>query len=257
MAQTGEFDSAVPYWLAALDVFETGETLPCRAMPSNELQEDWRMAIMWGRSLVSLAEEIISKGDEAKSGFLGGEPNWPPNSIFTTIISSRPPTTRRMHLSNASANDLLVLAMDQFSHGIFHMPRALHQFQAHQSVHMNFATAFPPLIGESFSRASELFTIASDVLGVAEQLDDVAERRCWASWSDSVFSQMEMEANIDSWREPITRARGRCWLIAGTAGIEEIEDALEAGQCSVLSDEEAQEARESLSKGTTTISSNR
>lgn len=261
----GEPDNAVPYWLAALDVFETGENLPsrtsgqaCRSAP-----EDWRMAIVWGRTLVCIAEETITRavkarqaesslGTEATSSeflspiayFCADEPKWPPESPFSAIVARRPPTTRRMSLSTASPNDLMMLAMDQFMRGIFHMPHP-RRSQIHQS---SSATASPPPIQESFSRAKELFTIASEVLLLSEKLDIPSERQRWASWSDSVFSQMKMEADMDAWRGPITRARGRCWLIVGAARAEELEAALEQGKMDVLQSEDAEEAREGLSK---------
>lgn len=99
---------------------------------------------------------------------------------------------------------------------------------------------------DSFSRAKELFTIASEVLLVAEKLDVPSERKYWASWADSVFSQMKMEADVDAWRGPINRARGQCCLIVGTAQAEEFEEALEAGDEAVLHSEDADEAREAL-----------
>jgi hypothetical protein len=149
-----------------------------------------------------------------------------------------------MSLSTASPNDLMMLAMDQFMRGIFHMPHP-RRSQIHQS---SSATASPPPIQESFSRAKELFTIASEVLLLSEKLDIPSERQRWASWSDSVFSQMKMEADMDAWRGPITRARGRCWLIVGAARAEELEAALEQGKMDVLQSEDAEEAREGLSK---------
>ncbi|KAF9014666.1 hypothetical protein BDZ89DRAFT_1142113 [Hymenopellis radicata] len=47
-------ESPIPYWLGALDVFETGENLPRH-------WEDWCMAIVWGRTLVALGDATISQ----------------------------------------------------------------------------------------------------------------------------------------------------------------------------------------------------
>ena len=56
----GEPDAPSTYWLAALDVFETGENLPSRIGGNNlDNAEDWRMAIVWGRTLVCLADEKV------------------------------------------------------------------------------------------------------------------------------------------------------------------------------------------------------
>jgi hypothetical protein len=254
LAEPGEFDRPVPYWLAALDVFETGESLPSRTSPDAPVPpEDWRMAVMWGRTLVSLADVILtlSESNEAKDHrLLTEEPNWPPNSTFAAIVSRRPPFTRRMSLTSASANDLLLLAVDQFSRGIFHMPHRPNLTQHTNSI-SSFSNATTPGLYflEAFSRPKELFTIASDVLCIAERLDNAGDRREWALWADSVFNQMKMESDVDTWRVSITRARGRCWLIIGSTGIEEIENALESGNHDILVTDAAQEARTSLNKG--------
>ena len=82
------------------------------------------------------------------------------------------------------------------------------------------------------------------VLGVAERLTSGFQRHYWASWADSVFNQMKNEADMDAWRGPILSARGRCWLIMGSAPVEDMEAALEAGDTEVLHSAEAEEARE-------------
>ena len=288
----GEPDAPSTYWLAALDVFETGENLPSR-IGGNGLDntEDWRMAIVWGRTLVCLADEKVThnmkvakeqaQASSAASGdfcyypmgsaFPMSEPHWPPSSPFHAIAQFRPPVTRRMSLYSASAHDIMVLAMDQFSRGIFHMPHP-HYSHAHNptfvhtpgtttggfqtSNYFSSASAPPshyaspyvpssdPLV--SFSRPKELFTIASEVLGVAERLVSGTHRHYWASWADSVFNQMKNEADMDAWRAPILSARGRCWLVMGSAPVEEMEAALEAGDLDVLHTPEAEEAREGL-----------
>jgi len=58
---------------------------------------------------------------------------------------------------------------------------------------------------------------------------------------------------MDSWRGMITRARGRAWLVVGSARAEAIEDAMEVESVDgaspdVLASEEAEEAREGLAK---------
>jgi hypothetical protein len=266
LALAGEPDNGVPYWLAVMDVFETGENLPSRTsgLACRDTPEDWRMAIVWGRALVCIADEAVTRAvkarQQAESGlgieeasssellsptayFSADEPKWPPESPFSAIVSRRPPATRRMSLTTATPNDLMMLAMDQFSRGIFHMPHP-RRVQTH---HSPGAMASPAPVQESFSRAKELFTIASEVLLLAEKLDIPSERQHWASWADSVFSQMKMEADMDAWRGPITRSRGRCWLIVGAARAEELEAALEHGEMDILRSEEAEDAREGLS----------
>ncbi|KAJ7601001.1 hypothetical protein C8J56DRAFT_911830 [Mycena floridula] len=250
LALEGEPDTPIPYWLAALDVFETGESLPSKTSGLGvDPPEDWRMAIVWGRTLVCIADETLSRHAKAtKEGsitasttpvaeFADQEPDWPPESPFATIASRRPPVTRRMSMSTASANDIMVLAMDQFSRGIFHMPHPQHSPADPPA---------PPLV-DSFSRPKELFTIASEVLLIAEKMEEPGERQYWAQWADSVFNQMKMEADMDTWRGPITAARGRCWLIVGSAKVEALEDAMESDD-GVLASEDAQEARDGLMK---------
>ncbi|KAI0630441.1 hypothetical protein C8Q77DRAFT_1063255 [Trametes polyzona] len=298
----GEPDAPSTYWLAALDVFETGENLPSRTGGSNlDTAEDWRMAIVWGRTLVCLADEKVTYNmKRAKeqatatngsggalvgsdycyypsgSSFSMSEPQWPPSSPFHAIAQFRPPVTRRMSLYSASAHDIMVLAMDQFSRGIFHMPHPQYSASHNPSfIHTPGASGAPahssgyfasalapashyaspasttdssgsPSSGLTFSRPKELFTIASEVLGVAERLSSGTQRHYWASWADSVFNQMKNEADMDAWRGPILSARGRCWLVMGSAPVEDMEAALEAGQTEVLHSAEAEDAREGL-----------
>ncbi|KAK7039274.1 hypothetical protein VNI00_010179 [Paramarasmius palmivorus] len=248
LALPGEPNTASPYWLAALDVFETGENLPSRTHGLGcDAPEDWRMAIVWGRTLVCLADEAITRQSTSDSTDDTPTPLWKesgpapgtagPDTPFTIIAQRRPPITGRMSLSTATPNDLMKLAMDQFSRGIFHMP--------HGSSASGSET--------SFSRAKELYTIASEVLVVAEKLSLAEERRYWAAWADSVFDQMQMGLQLElsqgAWKGRINRARGECLLIVGSALAEEIEDDLEKGgeaAASALESEEAVEAREVL-----------
>ena len=285
----GEPDAPSAYWLAALDVFETGENLPSRVGGGGfEAAEDWRMAIVWGRTLVALADEKVTcemnaaKAQSqsysqsasslaptpnglpapAPSPFAMSEPQWPAGSPFRAIAQARPPVTRRMSLYAASAHEVMVLAMDQFSRGIFHMPHA-HYSHVHNPsfVHVEPvvvpAHAHSPSVAPSvatssadplasFSRPKELFTIASEVLGVAERLRAPAHRHYWAAWADGVFNQMKNEADVPAWRRPILSARGRCWLVMGSAGVEDVEAALESESGEVLHSAEAEEAREGL-----------
>lgn len=315
LALPDEPSTASTYWLAALDVFETGESLPCLidGRGGADAAEDWRMAIAWGRTLVCLADEKITSAERAKAEaearatsegrslsladtwaymnnpgpFTISEPTWPKDSPFYTIAMNRPPVTRRMSLYSASAHDIMVLATDQFSRGIFHMPHPTYP-QSHNPTHLNtsqsrsshhssllltpstpspptssstissyFSAAYshraPPARSStltSFSRPKELFTIASEILGVAERLPESSEKQSWASWADSVFNQMKMEADMDIWRGTVTTARGRCWLVVGSSRAEELEEAIERGEFDVLQTEEAEEAREGLMMGT-------
>ncbi|TRM68497.1 hypothetical protein BD626DRAFT_395207 [Schizophyllum amplum] len=246
-----------PYWLAALDVFETGENLPKRTdgRSTCEQPEDWRMAIVWGRTLVCIAEEAIDKCHQTPS-FTADEPAWPKESPFSVIAARRPPITLRMSLAGATANDLMILAMDQFSRGIFHMPHPLHAVPALPDGTDSGVATPPPTsatAADNFSRAKELYTVAHEVLLLAEKLVVPAERQYWASWADSVFEQMRMEADMDNWRGPITRMRGKCWLTFGSARLDDIETRLQEAKSSadsdaILASEAAIEGRGALEK---------
>lgn len=281
LALDGEPNDPVPYWLAALDVFETGENLPSRTSGRHvDLPEDWRMAIVWGRTLTCIAEEMVTRERKAKQAAapaasestapqsqfsLADDPTWPADSPFAAIAMRRPPLTSRMLLSSATPNELMRLAMDQFSRGIFRMPHARQQSLSSfpQGISSSAASSSndeqavssypsqPQIHQESFSRAKELFTIASEVLLLAEKLEIPSERKYWASWADSVFNQMKMAADLDAWRGPINRVRGRCRLIVGSAYIDDLENALERGEMGVLESEEAQEARAALTQAVT------
>ena len=312
LALPDEPSTAPTYWLAALDVFETGENLPSVIGGSAKHPEDWRMAVSWGRTLVSLAEEKLnhtlqvksqgstlppsqpdvrhgvysnntSNSNNTSSGpFSVVEPRWPITSPFHAIAASRPPVTRRMSLFTATAHDVMVLAMDQFSRGIFHMPHphysqthnptALHLEQSYFPQQSGFSTPLqmrghstslspPPggvlglgttqvaALSSTFSRPKELFMIASEVLGVAERLPKATQREYWAAQADSVFNQMKMEADMSEWRMSVNAARGRCWLVVGEATAEDMEVMLERGEMEVLHTAEAEEAREGLAIG--------
>ncbi|KAJ6516110.1 hypothetical protein C8R45DRAFT_958818 [Mycena sanguinolenta] len=249
LAMSDEPNVGITYWLAALDVFETGENLPSRTNPRGcEAAEDWRMAIVWGRTLLAVADEALSLALQRERSATPlppppPEPKWPSPaaSPFAAIAMRRPPASRRITLATASPHELLLLAMDQFTRGIFHMPHPAH------------ATDDAPMdpSARPFSRATELFTIAREVLALAERLPDSAERIRWATWADSVLQQMDMEGDTTrtEWRGPVARARGRCWLIVGTAGMEEIEaKADESDWDEVLNTEEANDAREGLTR---------
>ena len=224
------------------------------------------MAIIWGRTLVCLADDLANRqiqakreGEDPNSVYLDmEEPKWPRGSPFHAIAAQRHPIMQRMSFVAATPNDLLVLAADQFSRGIFHMPHEIRSPSAAMSdfgwspSHSRSASESPmlltlPEMGDQFSRAKELHTIASEVLLVAEKLEASSERHHWAIWADSVFNQMKMESGRNAWGAFILRSRGRCRLVAGAAFVEAIEAALERGETDVLKSDEAIDAREDLS----------
>lgn len=289
-----------PYWLAALDVLNAGDNLPSQtngahayASPSYDATgsgsaDDWRVAIAWGRTLVALAYEATKRSPSTSSpspppspatarAYLppaspnsptspsssNSPPRYQPRSPLAVITTLRPPGLS--HAARASASELLTLAADQFSRGIFHMPHNNHQPHHHHHPNNNSnrtslsspcsssSPSSPPGTAATEAAAAQrphiLYTLASEVLAVAERLDDTEARRRWAGWADAVFLQMHMEADVDAWRARVGVARGRCWLVIGSAHADEMEDALERGDASVLLSKEAEVARTGLSNG--------
>ena len=68
LAKDGEPAGSPAFYLAALDVFEMGENLPKRSDEQGSSREDWRMAIVWGRSLVCLADEKLCRMEKKTYG---------------------------------------------------------------------------------------------------------------------------------------------------------------------------------------------
>ncbi|KAL1739106.1 hypothetical protein HDZ31DRAFT_49922 [Schizophyllum fasciatum] len=252
-ALSDEPTHGVPYWLAALDVFETAESLPTRTDGrfGFHAPEDWHMAVVWGRTWVRLAQETLNRstGSSKRGDLFLTEHPWPAKSPLAAITSHRPPVTRRTSLCSPTPNDLMELAMDQFSRGIFHMPHPQH---LHGMPHLPEPPIMLSTLSCPMSRATHLYTIAAEVVHVAEKLALPAERKVWATWADSVFNQMRMEVDMDRWRTAILRERGRCWLIVGSALAENAERVLEADADDVmkvaeaLAADDAQQAREAL-----------
>ncbi|KXN86208.1 hypothetical protein AN958_10396 [Leucoagaricus sp. SymC.cos] len=300
LALPGEPSTPVPYWIAALDVFETGENLPSRVemySPSSgyrlETQprtlpppprEDWRMAVMWGRTLVALATEMVDRHrgdpppepqffpspfptnrDYLKTGTIwDDEPEWPLESPFGVIIARRPPITRRMTLNGATPHEILQLAMDHFSRGIFHMPHHTRS-STPPDPHPSRPVTTPP-----FTRSKSLYEIADEVLLLAEKLENPEERKEWAVYADSVFAQIHASQPHKHQEQPasssrdtgevrpgvgeglVAKARGRTCLVIGSTIAEIIEERMDQGSeneeaiGSLMQSEDAEEARDHL-----------
>ncbi len=92
----------------------------------------------------------------------------------------------------------------------------------------------PPGAAAEAQHPHILYTLVSEFLAAAEHLDDAEARRRWARWANAVFLQMHMEADVDAWRVRVGVARGQCWLVIGSAHVDEMEDELECGDASVV-----------------------
>ncbi|KAF9454419.1 hypothetical protein P691DRAFT_642964, partial [Macrolepiota fuliginosa MF-IS2] len=286
-ALAGEPSNPVPYWIAALDVFEGGENLPSRIEPPSipksykfgmlpedsppPIREDWRMAIMWGRTLVALATEMVDRNrgkpppdpepqyfpspfptntDYLKTGTIwDDEPEWPAESPFGVIATRRPPITRRMMLTGATPHEILQFAMDHFSRGIFHLPRSS------TSTSSTYPSPRRPTIPQ-FTRTKTLYEVGDEVLLLAEKLDDAEERKEWATYADSVFSQIHDAGEVlpTIGDGLVAKARGRAWLVVGSTISEIIEERMDEGSetgrtvGSLMKSEDAEEARDALTR---------
>jgi len=237
LALSREPTTPTPYWRAALDVFNAGENLPCQTRGTDPTDEDgkehnWRLAIVWGRTLVALAHEATKPSPPPSPATARPSPRaapypprYPPRSPLAAIAAMHTPGGLA-HV-RATPAELLTLAADQFTRGIFHMPR----------------------IPRASGRAHTLFTLAEEVLAVAERLDGAEARRRWAEWADAVFVQVCAEVDVEAWRARVDVARGRCSLVTGHVRADEVEDRVERGDVGVLLSKEAEEARAGLSMG--------
>ncbi|KAF7317755.1 hypothetical protein MKEN_00863300 [Mycena kentingensis (nom. inval.)] len=228
----------VTYWLAAVDVFEMGENLPSRTSGRGcEAPEDWRMNVVWGRVLLCIADAALTQQQHPPTKTISPERKWPSPSasVFAAIQMRRPPASRRISLTTAVPHELLLLAMDLFTRAIFLMPHA-----APEGASCPSKPAIP------YSRAAELFTIAVETLALAERLPAAAERIRWAAWADNILGQIPAQAQT----AVVARARGRCWLVYGTAHVEDLEAMGEADgwDAEVYNSEDAEDAREGLER---------
>lgn len=265
------------------------------------------MAIMWGRTLVAIATEIVDRNrgkpppppppesfpspfptnkDYLKTGTIWDEePEWPPESPFGVIINRRPPITRRMSLNYATPHEMLQLAMDHFSRGIFHLPHNTTTTSSSTPASSSGYSSRQPSTTTTlpFSRGKVLYEVAEEVLLLAEKLDDPEERREWAHFADSIFGQIyvampyryrdsfsssavlsssisSLSSRDTSESRPlisegmVAKARGRAWLVMGSTIAESIEEkmdrASETGDTieSLMQGEEAGDARDALTR---------
>ncbi|KAG6334896.1 hypothetical protein ID866_4190 [Astraeus odoratus] len=197
LALEGEPTAALPYWLFALDVFESGYNLPTRTNASYSHREHWLLAVSDSRVLIALIGQFITEEENKRSTteLFTADSKWARNSPLGTIGAMRPPPTQRMALSLMSLNELMVIATDQFMRGILYMPH-------HDSTEFS-----------SFSRAGELLTISTEVLDVLERLPSSTERQHWVLWVQSVLNLVKPEMSTEGQHERCNMARARCHLL--------------------------------------------
>ena len=56
-------------------------------------------------------------------------------------------------------------------------------------------------------RQQVLYTLATEVLALAERLENATARARWVAWADALLLQMHMEADVDAWRVGVGAAR--------------------------------------------------
>jgi hypothetical protein len=108
--------------------------------------------------------------------------------------------------------ELPTLAADQFACGIFqkpHAPTPSTPTPTSTYTHMHILT--DTHVRGAPQRLHVLFTLASEVLAVAERLEDAGLRARWATWADAVFLPMHMEVDVDAWCARLGAVCGRCW----------------------------------------------
>jgi hypothetical protein len=233
--------------------------------------EDWKMGVMWGRTLVGLASELVRHASSAAAADeLGLQPATPnpmeeyarleaeppqptlpaflllrsrslsrsrsssstittassssaatikesqsdkisrlfshPQSLFTLVSKRRPPVTRRMSFSATSnqkngegVEEIMDLAMDQLSSGVFHMPRdAVHVPPAPHHHHQQQQD--PSLSRTPATRTKVLLVIAEAILSLCALFPTAQEgsdnRYYWAQqkkkhalWTSSLLDQ--------------------------------------------------------------------
>ena len=260
LALEGEPRTPTPYWLAAIDVFESGESLPIRTsgrVPKS-MPEDWRMAASWGRTLVKLATELLKRRKENPAlreppalpdysnfkvpppslptpfrTYTADEPDWPRASLFATIAFLRPPFTRRLSLDTLTPDEIMAFAEDHLTRAIFHMPLPSPRnaiparYPYHPSGPSNLQASSvptPPLDSEiernGPDRPQEIYTMASEMLFVAENSETPFGRLRWARWADGVISHVKVEPNMN--RQKFLDLRAKCNLAMGSAKMEEL-----------------------------------
>lgn len=208
LALPGEPDTALPYWLSALDVFESGYNLPPRTNASYSCREHWLLAVSDSRVLIALIGQFITEKENKRGAgeLFTRDKKWARNSPLGTIVALRPPPTQRMALSLMTVSELMLIATDQFMRGILHMPH-------------HASADFP-----HFSRAGELLTIATEVVEVVERLPSFEERRRWATWVQSVLNLIKPEMSTEGEAERCALTRLRCTQLAQQAHGAEVTD---------------------------------
>ena len=283
LALEGEPKTPIPYWFAAIDVFESGESLPIRSnsvLPKC-LPEDWRMAANWGRTFVKVATELLKRRKENPAlreptptpdysnfevpqpslptpfrTYTADEPNWPRSSLFATITFLRPSFAQRLLLTKLNPDEIMGFAEDHLTRAIFHMPHPRNVITAKYPSNpspMQASSAAPTLPTDSEierngpDRPQEIYTMASEMLFAAENSETPGSRFRWARWADSVVSNVKIAPNMNPLK--FLHLRAKCNLVMGSAKMEEL--LADWDYPSVLDTDDAEDGRQYFKKAST------
>ena len=285
LALEGEPNTPTPYWLAAIDVFESGEGLPIRTSGRMHkyMPEDWRMSASWGRTLLKIAAEFLKRRKANPAlrepppvpdysnfkvpppslptpfrTFTADEPNWPRSSLFATIAFLRPPFTQFLSLNTLSPDEIMSFAEDHLTRAIFHMPHPRNVIPARYPYHplgpspvQAPVAPTPPSDSEiehnGPDRPQEIYTMASEMLYVAENSETSSSRLRWAKWADSVISNVRIAPNMNP--QKFLDLRAKCNLVMGSAKMEQL--LAEWDYPSVLDTDDAEDGRKYFNNAAT------
>ncbi|KAL0565229.1 hypothetical protein V5O48_016798 [Marasmius crinis-equi] len=178
--------ASTAYWLAALDVFVMGDSLPQSPVEDGHDQEpsDWKMGLVWGRTLVSLVRTLQNSQPDRPNQAQTPHSDSP----LGFIQLNRPPHTPSA--TETEITDLLKVAMDQVSGGFFHMPRPA-PFTSTSTI----SSTSTSTSSCSSSASNCLSAIASDVLDIAPRLSVASDRVYWLRWAESLFGSASASAS--------------------------------------------------------------
>ena len=161
--------------------------------------------------------------------YTADEPNWPRESLFSTIAFLRPSFSRRLSLTTSSPDEIMAFAEEHLTQAISHMPHPRNVIPARYPYHPSAPMQVPPpplppldleTERNSPDRPREIYTMASEVLLVAKNSETSSGRLRWARWADGVISRVVIQPDMKPHK--FLDLRAKCNLTMGTAKMEEL-----------------------------------
>ena len=149
-------------------------------------------------------------------------------------------------------------AEDHLTRAIFHMPHPRNVIPARYpyqtSNPLPASSAPPPLIDSEIERngpdrPQEIYTLASEMLFVAENSETPSARFRWARWADGVISHVKVAPNMNP--QKFLDLRAKCNLAMGSAKMEEL--LTNWDYPSVLDSNDAEDGREYFKNAATLL----